>query len=101
MLAVSHTHTEGEFVHGCGDDAFRTGQTGGDLSPPSALCVYSHFRHRAHVLYYLWSRSGTAHCSSPASYQEFAPGKLIRGERRRGYGRRAITASQEANEDHC
>lgn len=44
--------------------------------------IYSLFHHRVHVLYYLWSHSGTAQCLSPTSYQEFVPGKLIRGERR-------------------
>lgn len=41
--------------------------------------LYSHCHHRVHVLYYLWSHTGTAHCSSPTSYREFAPGKLIHG----------------------
>lgn len=47
------------------------------------LGFYSHCRHQVHVLYYLWSRTGTAHCLSPTSYQEFEPGKSIYGEKRR------------------
>lgn len=40
----------------------------------AAAHLYSHCHHRVHVLYYLWSHSGTVHCLSPTSYQEFAPG---------------------------
>lgn len=58
------------------EDAFRRSRS------PSRSPYYSHFHLRVHVLYYLWSHSETAHCSSPASYQEFVPGKLIREERR-------------------
>lgn len=61
-------------------DAFRKSRCGS--KPQSRFLFYSHFHLRVHVLYYLWSHSETAHCSSPASYQEFVPGKLIREERR-------------------
>lgn len=83
----SHTHTQRRFRAGKQPwwGCIQLRPTGEDLGHPLALHVYSHFHHRAHVLYYLWSRSGTVHCSSPASYQEFAPGKLICGERIRGY----------------
>lgn len=66
-------------------------------SSSSSSRVYSHFHLRVHVWYYLWSRSGTAHCSSPASYQEFVPGKSICEERRRYPG--GSNSSWAAHED--
>lgn len=74
----------GAFVHShillLHEDAFRKSRCGPE--PQSRSPYYSHFHLQVHVLYYLWSHSETAHCSSPASYQEFVPGKLIREERR-------------------
>lgn len=50
--------------------------------PRAKSLIYSHCHHREHVLYYLWNRTGTAHCLSPTSYQEFVPGKSICGEKK-------------------
>lgn len=57
--------------------------------------LYSHCHHRVHVLYYLWSHTGTAHCSSPTSYREFAPGKLIHGGEKTQLWRRKQRAANE------
>lgn len=103
------SQTAGGFMHSdfllrC-EDAFSRSKEGfwqqlATCRSPRPWFIYSHFHHRVHVLYYLWSHTGTAQCLSPTSYQQFVPVRFICGGKKRNYYPGGSNSSHAVNEDH-